>query len=454
MTRAVTSWLAVPVGVLAAALLLLFAPVPTMQAHVLAITVFCIVVWIGNPVPPWVTGIVAIGLIGLQLSPDVALTGFESPATWLIVFGLVVGEATRRSGLATALQSFVLARTLDEDASARRTYYRLLLLLSFAGLGFALLLPAALVRVLIATPVLLEIGRAFDSREARLGIFFAPIFATYYGAVGVLTANLPNIVITGIVENLTGVSITWTDWLLQMFPVMSVARVLLIIGVVAAMYRPPRDETVSIPDAAASVSPDARRMLVTLLVGVVFWATDSIHGLHPMFGALLVAVVAILPRVGVMGYDAVEDIDFSIIFFVGAVFAIADALTKSGFTERAANVLLTLVPNDAPTAVILAAVFFVTLALSLILEGIAVSSVLTPVLVTFAASAGVNVADVAYTEAAALGVFWFPYQSVVLVVIARVSLVETRDVIKTASALSLATIAVLLPLLLGYLAVV
>lgn len=92
-----------------------------------------------------------------------------------------------------------------------------------------------------------------------------------------------------------------------------------------------------------------------------------------------------------------------------------------------------------------------TLALTFVIEGVAVSSVLTPILVTFAATAGVPVDHVAYVEASALATFFFPYQSAVLVVILRTDLVETRDVIRTATLLSIATILALLPVEIAFL---
>ncbi|MFW5918070.1 MAG: SLC13 family permease [Haloferacaceae archaeon] len=445
------TWLGLPVGVAVGAGTALAAPLPGPQARILGITLFCIALWIANPIPPWFTGLLGIGLIGLVFSPALALDGFAEPATWLIAFGLIIGEATRRSGLATALQSIALQRVADERIDARSTYRRLLIGLSLGGLAFAIVLPSALVRVLILAPILLEVGSAFDDRRARLGIFFAPLFATYYGAAGILTAGLPNIVIVGLFESVAGVSISWTEWLFAMFPIMGIGRAALIVAVVYAIYRPAPDATVEIPEASEAIAPETRRMAAFLLVGVAFWATDFLHGFHPVFGALLVAVLALLPRVGIMEFDAAGDVDFSIVFFVGAVFAVAAGLTETGFTDVAAEELLSLIPADASVTLTLAALFGVTLALVFLLEGVAVASVLTPILIPFAQSAGIPLTQVAYVEAIALSAYFFPYQSMVLVVMIRYDLVEPTEVIRMASILSIATILILLPLQLGYL---
>lgn len=444
------SWIALPVGLTAGVGTATVAPLSGAQPQILGITLFCIALWIGNPIPPWFTGLLGVGLIGVVFSPALALNGFAEPATWLIVFGLIIGEATRQSGLATAIQSIALSRVAGESADATATYRRLLIGLSAGGLAFALVLPSALVRVLILAPIVVEIGTAFDDRRARLGLFFAPLFATYYGAAGVLTAGLPNIVIVGLVDSIAGVTISWTEWLIALFPIMGVGRAALIIAVVYVMYRPGPDAAVDIPDATEAIGPETKRMALFLVLGVAVWATDFIHGLHPVFGALGVAILALLPTVGIMEFDAVGDVDFSIIFFVGAVFAVAAGLSETGFTDVAAERLLSLIPADASVTLTLVAVFAVTLALVFILEGVAVASVLTPILVPFAESVGIPLTQMAYVEAIALSAYFFPYQSMVMVVMIRQDIVDPSEVIRMASVLSIATILILLPLQLGY----
>jgi hypothetical protein len=132
------SWAALPVGVVAAAVVLSVAPVPSEMATMLAITAFGISLWVGTPVAPWLTGLVVLGLTGVALSTDLALVGFRSAATWLIVLGILLGEATRRSGLATLVERVVLRRMPDRvSGDAVATYRYLLVVLSVAALALA-----------------------------------------------------------------------------------------------------------------------------------------------------------------------------------------------------------------------------------------------------------------------------------------------------------------------------
>ena len=105
-----------------------------------------------------------------------------------------------------------------------------------------------------------------------------------------------------------------------------------------------------------------------------------------------------------------------------------------------------MIPTDAPLAIIFACIFFITLALTFVMEGLAVASVLTPVLIPYAEAAGLPLTPVLMSEVVALSSYFFPYQSAVLIVMLAEGDVETKELITTTIACSLATIVFLLPL--------
>jgi di/tricarboxylate transporter len=435
-------WLSVPVGLAAAAAMLTVAPVEGQTAVVLAITLFCISLWIATPVPPAYTGLLCIGLIGAAFSTDLALTGFRSATVWLVVFGLLLGEAARQSGLAawggTRIEALAWP-TEASELSARRAYGRLLVVLSVAAVAFALLVPSALVRILTMAPIVAKLGERFDSKRARIGVFLCPLLVTFYAAPGIYTAGLPNIVTTGVAESLGASTPSWTAWTLQMFPLMGLGRAAVVTGVVYWRFRPSPTETVSVSSRAGTFDGPQRAMLAFLSVGVLVWLTDSIHGLHPMFGALIVVLLALLPEIGVVSLEDLAETDLSIIFFVGAVFAIGAALAQSGFTETAAESMLSVIPTQAPLWLVLGLVFAVTVALTFLIEGLAVASVLTPVLVSFAQQTGLPLDPILMIESVALGTYFFPYQTIVFVAILGEGVADAGTLIKTAAWASLLT---------------
>ncbi|MFC7203282.1 SLC13 family permease [Haloferax namakaokahaiae] len=452
------SWLSIPVAMVAAGSISLYAPVSGEMATMLAITVFSVVLWIGAPVEPWFTGLISVGLIGLAFSTQLALVGFRLPATWLVVLGILLGEATRQSGLASLVEQYVLRAVPETGTQDAVTVYRYVLgATSVAALGLVVLVPSSLVRVLILGPILISLGRLFSERRAKLGIFLGPLFVTFSGSSGVLTGSLANIIITGIVEANGGLSIGWMEWLVWLGPVMAIGRSLVITLLAYVLYRPTEAGGLAKRVASAAdvrVSSEERRMLLYLLVGVAIWATDSIHGLHPLYGALVVTLLAFAPRIGVVAPERIREADFTIIFFLGAIFAIAEGLRQTAFTDLAATKILSYLPADASLAVVLVFVVFASLALVFVMEGLAVASVLTPVLISFTASAGIPLLPVAMTEAVALNTYFFPYQSAVLVAILGLEMANSRELIRMTVICSLATLVVLVPIQIAIFAVV
>jgi di/tricarboxylate transporter len=450
------SWLSLPAGAGAAVLVFAYAPLSERTATMLAIAVFCIGLWIGSPVESWFTGLVCLGAVGVTFSTELALIGFRLPATWLVVFGILLGEATRRSGLTKLIEFRALARMPAHVANDAESAYRfLLIVLSAAAFGLIVLVPSSLVRVLALGPVLVSVGERFTERRARIGLFLGPLFVTYYGATGVLTGSLANIIITGLIESSSGLSIGWIEWAVWLGPVMAVGRSIAVVAVAYVLYRP--TDPMAIRESSietAEITTDQRRMMAFLLVGVVIWATDAIHGLHPLYGALAVTLLVFAPQIGVVTADAVTDADFSIVFFLGAIFAIAEGLQQTGFTDRAAGAILSVLPGDASLVVVLVMVVVGALLLTVLLEGLAAASVLTPTLVSFTASAGIPLLPVAMAEAIALNTYFFPYQSAVFVAILGLNVVNGRELIRMATVCSVVTLVVLLPIQLAVFALV
>ncbi|MFB6179285.1 MAG: SLC13 family permease [Halorientalis sp.] len=446
------SWLSVPIGLLAAGAALVWAPFDPATTRLLAITLFCIALWIATPVQPAVTGLICVGLIGVVFSPDLALTGFRSPTVWLVIFGLLLGEAASKSGLAAWGGAQIQTLAWPDDTAAmpaKRAYTRLLLVASGAAIVFAFLIPSALVRILTMAPILKTLGETFESERARQGIFLGPTLATFHVAPGIFTAGLPNIITTGIAESMGAPSVTWTAWTLQMFPLMGLGRAAIATAVVYLLFRPTEPASVSAPAESGDLVGTERRMLLFLLVGVLVWSTDSIHGLHPLFGALAVVILALLPEIGVVSLDDLAEVDFAIVFFLGAVFAVAAGLTRTGFTKTAATTLLQYVPPAAPLWLVLGLIFAISTGLTFLLEGLAVTSVLTPVVVSYAQRIGLPVAPILMVESVGVSTYVFPYQSAVLVAILGEDVVDAVTLVRTMVWISLLTVLVLLPLQIG-----
>lgn len=410
------------------------------------IVLLAVVLWMTNVLDPTFVGVVVIALIWVTQSGERALVGFTYPATWLVVFGIIMGEAIQRSGLSSRfernLYRWVLPTHRVKDPE--RVYRNLLVVLCVFGAIFALVVPSAMVRVLVMAPIVTDIGSRFSHEEARVGIFAGPLVATYYSGTGVQTGSLPNVVVVDILQATAGVEVSWLKWLVTMYPIMGIARALLVALVIYYLYQPTGTKFRLQESQRDTGDSQSTRMTLLLLVGATVWLTDAWHGLHPAFGALVVVVLAIFPPIGVLSVDALEEVDVSIALFVAAVFAIADGLTATGVADQAAQVLFGIFPEPISFAGSIAFTFGVTIISMLFVEGVAVASVLTPILLESVPAA--HATPVVMAEAVALGTYFFPYQSGVLIAILGEGVVNTRRLVYIVSACSIASTLLLVPL--------
>jgi len=141
------------------------------------------------------------------------------------------------------------------------------------------------------------------------------------------------------------------------------------------------------------------------------------------------------------------------VLFLGAVFAIGAGFSETGFAASAADSLLGLIPPGAPLWLVLALVFAATVALTFLMEGLAVASVLTPVLVSFAERTGLPIDPLLMVESIALSTYFFPYQTVIFVAILGEGVVDAGALVKTATWISILTTVLLLPLQIAVLVV-
>jgi len=192
-------------------------------------------------------------------------------------------------------------------------------------------------------------------------------------------------------------------------------------------------------------------MTLFLLVGFGIWLTDVWHGLHPAFGTMVVVLLAFLPWVGVLSADALGEVDVSLTFFIAGIFAIADGFVTTGLAERTTEGLLGALPRPESLVVTLVLVFAVTLVAILFIEGAAVTSILTSILLSSFPGIGV---PVVMAEALALGTYFFAYRSAVLVAILGGGAVDTRQLVVLVSACSIASTLLLVPIQLGPLSLV
>ncbi len=421
----------------------------------LALTLFTVTMWASGALPAHVAALVffLVASVFAVAPAPVVFAGFQSSAWWLVFSGLVIGAAADVSGLGQWV-----ARHAFRHAGVG--YAGLIAAILIGAVVLCFIIPSSVGRMAIAIPavtaIAAEAGHANGSR-AHQGTLIGVVFGSFLLAFGIMPANLINILTTGTAETLLGVHVTYGEYLLMQFPVNTLAKGVVMAGLLIWMFRPEGGGT---PVRAAGPGPlgrDGRILLVVVLVTLAVWSTDFLHGIQAGWVALAAALVCLIPGVGpVSAKMFTQRVDVTTLLFAGSVLGIGPVLHESGASALIGRFIATLLPlgEFGPAGGYFAMAY--TAALTSIVANITGAvAIVTPLAGEFAAG-GLDVKTAALAQVNGLSALFFPYEALPLMVGLAMAGIQPSRIMGFCLALALASIFILTPLnflwwrLLGY----
>lgn len=412
-----------------------------------ALVVFTIGFWGSGALPLHLTSlllflfVVAFGIV----PPDVVFAGFASSALWLVFGGLVIAAAIEGTRLGQRIAEIVVHHL---HGSYRRVIYGAVAI----GVGLAFLVPAAMGRVVILVPIFLALAERLGfarHSNGRTGILLAVGLATFVPPFAILPANLPNMVLLGGAETLYGVGFAYGEYLLLHFPLLGLGKAILIAELVLLMFPDrPRAPAPTGQEAGAPWSGGERRLFAILVVALLLWATDWLHGVSPGWVALGAGCACLLPRVGVLDTPSFETrINFGSFVFVAGLLGLVGLIDGSGLDDALGDAFLAWLPLEpGASAVNFAALAVLGTVTNLVTALAGVPAVLTPLARPIAEASGLPLESVLMTQVIAFSAVMFPYQSAPLMVGLQLAGIGLGPATRVSVALGLLTLLVLVPL--------
>uniref|UniRef100_UPI00310189C0 SLC13 family permease n=1 Tax=Neorhizobium sp. EC2-8 TaxID=3129230 RepID=UPI00310189C0 len=248
------------------------------DARIVGIVLTCVLLWAIGSVPGYLVSLLFffLSVVLTNAPPSVIFSGFASSAFWLVLSGGVIGFALSESGL---------SRRIGNELAQRigPSYPRALGAFALLTFALCLIMPSTFGRIAILVSIASGYCGAAgleEGRPGRAGILLLVIVGSFEVAAGVLPANLPNIIMSGILEQTLGLHLNFSDYLWTFLPAGIVARTLLLAGVSFMMF----PDTVTIEPATTEktpFSPNEWRVLTLLAITLGLWLTDSLHRIAP-----------------------------------------------------------------------------------------------------------------------------------------------------------------------------
>ena len=339
--------------------------------------------------------------------PEVIFVGFQSSALWLVFGGLVMGTAAERTGLGDRVAGLTV-RHLPSS------YLGILTLLAVVAFLLGFFIPTGIGRLALLVPIVVglcpQLGFNPGSR-GYLGLVLGTAMATIAPTHGVLTANLPPIVLAGAAESIYGLRLSYLDYLLLNLPVLGIGGLAAVVVACAVLFSDAPTAVVK-PRTETPWTTGQRRLLIVLIAAVVLWSTDSVHGIAPAWIALAAGIVCLLPRSGILApADMVKHIDYAPWFFTAGAIGLGAVATDTGLGEFVGHALiarLDLSPGDPGRNYAMLVVM--DAAVGLVSTIVASPAILTPLADTLAQATGWRLESVLMTQVPCYMFFPFPYQ--------------------------------------------
>ena len=332
----------------AAGLGLAVAPTPAgLPAALLptaGVMVVCIGLWATAVIPEYLTAVIfcflAVTVTGAE--PEVVFAGFSSTAGWLVFGGLIIAAAVQTTGLGTRIATVAVAYF---GRSYRGFLCRIVLT---AGLmGF--IVPSNMSRVLVMLPIFLSMGERLGfgrGSNGRTGITLAVAAGSIFPSFGILTAAVPNVVMLGAAESIYGIKITYGEYFLMHFPVISVVTLLALPVLIAALF-PAEMQTAEAPETGAPWTAAERNLLLILVAALALWVTDHWHRASPAWVALGAGIVCLLPRLGCMPPTSLTGkVNLGPWLFICGIVGMGSVAVHSGLGDLLAGWLLSELPLE------------------------------------------------------------------------------------------------------------
>jgi len=436
-------------------------PPPGLPAEMMpaaGLVIFTIGCWATVLLPEHLTALIfflVAMVFGVSTAP-VIFSGFASPAFWLVFGGLIIGAAVDRTGLGRRIADGLVRRFTGGYLSVLAGVVTVCLALGF-------LMPSTMGRLVLLLPIVLALGERLGygpGSRGRTGLVLATGFGSYLGPVAILPANVPNNVLIGAAQNFHDIQIRYFDYLLVHFPVLGLAKSVVVVLVVWLLYRDtpshagtrPSDASAANKDPVPPVpdywSAEEKRLALLLSAALVLWATDSIHHVSPAWVSLAAGLICLMPGVGLVPPPAFRDkVPMNPLIYVAGILGVGALVADSGLGEELSRAVLTELHLTPETP---AHSFFALSGLSMALGTVStmpgIPAILTPIAGDMAAAAGLPIETVLMTFVVGFSTVFFPYQVPPLIVLLQLGNIPARSAVTTALATAAVTVVVLLPL--------
>lgn len=365
-----------------------------------------VILWALEPIPIGLTALVILLLMLLfnVAESSIIFSGFASPATYLIVGGMMLAEAVNETSLIKRITYKIVKRW---GGSAKGLLGSLIVIQQIQ----ALFIPSTAVRSALILPMSSMIIDTVDARPGsnlRKMIMLGVAFGGNISGTAVMTAAIGNILTVELLNHFAGIKITYFQWFFYTFPLwlILIPAVWLLLLKLFPLSEEERcfpmivDEMEARLRELGPVNKQEIRCLIILLFIVGLWLSEPVHGMHPSIPALMGAMLMAFPGIGISTWETVVKINYNTILLLSVTLSMGYTLIDSGAVHviseyMSVNWFIVLLQN--PFSAIVVVIIVAQLFHKMISNVSAAVVTLVPIIISVAGNAGVDPLVIGFT---------------------------------------------------------
>lgn len=318
------------------------------NAVMLGIFLAGLILWITESLPNYLTSLILIiTLVLTNVLPEKrAYAELGNPVMWLNIMSFVLASMLVTTGVAKRFALWFIIK-FGKNASS------VFLSFMFINIVLSAFISATTAKAAILLPIFMVVAAIYGARGGAhrnnfgRSIVLQNLFYINIGASGFMTGSGANLLAAALIGGAIGGNVFFGDWMMAMFPVM---LSLMFLGYLLAMkvFFPlaPEERLPQIEGGMdrlkkeytklGKVSFQEKKSVVIFVLILAFWATDKLHGISPTAVAFVGAIIALLPRIGVLKWNEV-DIPWHLMLFSAGAYALGAGFEATDFPSISVN---------------------------------------------------------------------------------------------------------------------
>lgn len=306
----------------------------------LAIFMASLILWITEAIPNYLTSLILIiALVLTQVLPEQeAYAQLGHKVMWLNIMSFVLASMLVATGVAKRFALWFIIKFGKRASSVILSFLVINVVLS-------LFISATTAKAAILMPVFMVVAAIYGASNGKKNnvgrnVLLQNLFQNNMGASSFLTGSGANLLAASLIAGAIGRDIFFSEWMTASFPVaMGLMIIGWFIGIKIIFPIKKEDRKPSIEGGMDSLKNDLKglgrisfnevKSIIIFISILALWVTDKWHGISPTAVAFVGAIVALMPKIGIVKWNEV-DIPWHLLLFsagaytLGAGFKVTD----------------------------------------------------------------------------------------------------------------------------------